>query len=275
MAPPRQNVALLGDAVALRAAYDSAGSIAVLSARLEVSASTVRRALIRHGIDRLPRNRNRRPARARVLDDPVWLLEQYRTRTAVSIAFELGASPRTVYAAMDRHGIERRAEPSTLALTQPRLADGEWLADAVDRASSRTIASELGVSAGTVRNACRQAGIDPGQSSRHYARGRRRTRPTSTELLAAWESEGTFRGVARWFDTAHTTASVWLAEIGVFADDPPKLSRAALLRAIDQHSSLSDIAGEHGVAVTTVRIELHRHGLFEMHRLRHRYPDLL
>jgi hypothetical protein len=205
-----------------------------------------------------------------VLNDPAWLVEQYRTRTAVSIASELGVTPRTVYAAMQRHGIKRRTEPGSLALTQPRLIDSEWLADAVERASSGTIAVELGVSAGTVREAYRRVGIDPGQTSQHYVRGRARTRPTAAELGVAWESEGTFRGVARQLGTTHTTASVWLAEIGVFADGSPKLSRTELLAAIEQQQSMRDIAAEFAVAVATVRIELHRHELFEMHRQRHR-----
>ncbi len=262
---------MLEDSTALRAVYEAADSIADLAARLGVSASTVRRALVRHGIDRLPRNRNRRPPTAAVLDDPAWLVEQYRTRTAVSMASELGVSPRTVYAAMQRHGIERRAEPGTLALTRPRLIDVEWLTDAIERASSSTIAAELGVSAGTVRDAYRRVRINPGQTSQHYARGRARSRPTAAELGAAWESEGTFRGVARRLGTTHTTASVWLAEIGIFADGSPKLSRTELLDAIEQHQSMRDIAAEFGVAVTTVRVELRRHGLFEMHRHRHRH----
>ena len=33
---------------------------------------------------------------------------------------------------------------------------------------------------------------------------------------------------------------------------------------------MAQIAKEHRVAITTVRIELHRHGLFDAHRLRHR-----
>lgn len=270
MAPLRRSVPLLEDSTALRAAYESADSIADLGARLGVSASTVRRALVRRGIDRLPRNRNRRPTTAAVLDDPAWLVEQYRTQTAVSIASEVGVSSRTVYAAMQRHGIERRAEPGTMALTQPRLIDGEWLTDAVERASSSTIAAELGVNAGTVREAYRRVGIKPSQTSQLYARGRARARPTEVELRAAWDSEKTLRGVARRLSTTHTTASVWLAEIDVFVDDTPKLSRTELVGAIEQQQSLRDIAAKFGVAVTTVRVELLRHRLLEKHRHRHR-----
>ena len=45
--------------------------------------------LIRHGIDRLRRNRNKWMPSARVFDDPTWLREQYRTQTAIRIATEL------------------------------------------------------------------------------------------------------------------------------------------------------------------------------------------
>jgi transposase len=270
VAPPRCSVPLLEDSTGLRSAYESADSIADLASRLGVSASTVRRALVRHGIDRLPRNRNRRPTTAAVLDDPAWLVEQYRTRTAVAIASDLGVSSRTVYAAMQRHRIERRSEPGTLALTQPRLTDGEWLTDAVERASSTTIAAELGVNAGTVCGAYRRIGIEPSQTTQHYVRGRSRVRPTADELRTAWHSEETFQGVARQLGMARTTASVWLAEIGVFASDSPKLSRTELVAAIEQQQSLTDIAAKFAVAVTTVRVELHRHRLFENHRHRHR-----
>lgn len=269
MAPQRRSIPLLEDSAALSAAYESAVSITDLAARLGVSASTVQRALVARGIDRLPRNRNRRPTTAAVLDDPAWLAEQYRTGTAVSIASEAGVSPRTVYAAMQRHGIVRRDKPGALALTQPKLIDGEWLAEAVERASSSVIAVELGVHSGTVLEAYRRVGIEPSQTSQYYARGRARARPTAMELRSAWDSEETFRGVARRLGSSHTTASVWLAEIGVFSDDKPKLSRTELVAAIEQQQSLKDIAAKFGMAVTTVRVELLRHRLFESHRQRH------
>jgi hypothetical protein len=39
--------------------------------------------------------------------------------------------------------------------------------------------------------------------------------------------------------------------------------------AIEQHWPVSRIATEYQVSVTTVRVELHRHGLFVAHRQRH------
>lgn len=205
-----------------------------------------------------------------MLDDPTWLRERYRTESGVGIAKELGVSARTVYAAMDRHGISRRTEPGMLKLRQPQLADEDWLQSAVERSSSATVAAELEVSAGTVTTAYGRAGIDPASTTRMYERGYSRPRPSADELRAAWDAEGTFRGAGRRLGIAHTTAAVWLAEVGVFADTTPALPRSVLLEAIDGQWPISRIAAEHKVSVVTVRVELHRQGLFAAHRNRHR-----
>jgi hypothetical protein len=63
---------------------------------------------------------------------------------------------------------------------------------------------------------------------------------------------------------------VWLAEVGVFADTTPALPRSVLIDAIDRKWPIARIAAEQKVSVVTVRVELHRHGLFAMHRTRHR-----
>jgi hypothetical protein len=46
--------------------------------------------------------------------------------------------------------------------------------------------------------------------------------------------------------------------IGVYADATPALSSSNLVDAIEQGRSMDQIAKEHGVAITTVRVELHR-----------------
>lgn len=270
MARRRLSHELLDDPNALADAYSSGVSIAGLADLVGVSAATVRRALVRHGIARLPRDRNRRPVGAEALSDRRWLADQYRNRTAVEIARELGVSPTTVYSAMDRHGIARRSTSASLMLRRPELVDVEWLSAAVQRRSSTEVAAELSVSAGSVTSAYRRAGIDPTSTPRLYARGRRRPRPSPEALSSAWTVEGTYRGVGRRLGLAHTTATVWLAEIGVFADAERVLSRASLTKAINSGWSVARIAAEHGVAATTVRVELYRHGLFDSHRNRHR-----
>ena len=270
MATADYHTGLLDDPVRLATAYASSTSIADLAVQVGVSSSTVRRALVRHGIDRLPRNRNRRPANARVLDDSGWLHERYLTSSGVEIANELGVTARTVYAAMDRHGIARRSEPGALKLRRPQLVDEEWLRSAVERGSSTAVANELKVSAGTLTGAYERAGIDPGSTTHLYERGRSSPRPSKDQLRSAWEADGTFRGVGRLLGVAHTTAAVWLAEVGVFADTTPALSRPLLLDGIERQWPVSRIAAEYRVGVTTVLVELHRHGLFVAHRQRHR-----
>ena len=273
MGSAHSDIALLDDPARLAAAYSSSRSIAALALRVGVSNSTIQRALVRHEIERLPRNRNRRPASAKVLDDPTWLRERYQTDSAAGIAKELGVSARTVYAAMDRHGIERRTEPGALKLRRPQLADADWLQMAVERGSSTAVATELDVSPGTVTTAYVRAGIDPASTAHLYERGHSRQRPSTDELRAAWETEGSHRGVGRRVGIAHTTAAVWLAEIGVFADTTPALPRSVLLDAIERRWPISRIASEYKVSVVTVRVELHRHGLFEAHRMRDRQSN--
>lgn len=270
VAPPRRSHVVLDDPEVLDEAYRSSRSIAELAERVGVSAATVRRAMIRHGIDRLARNRNRRPSSAAVLDDRDWLVDRYRVHTGVEIAEDLGVSTTAVYAAMKRHGIDRRSTSSTLPLRKPELSDADWLARVVEHDSSVHVAGKLGVSPGTVTTAYRRAGIDPSSTTRLFARGRRHPRPPVRELLAAWHAEETYRGVARRFAVAPNTAAVWLAEVGVFVSDEPALSRRALTVAVDRGLTLSAIAHAHHVSVMTVLVDLHRHQLFDAHRTRHR-----
>jgi hypothetical protein len=63
---------------------------------------------------------------------------------------------------------------------------------------------------------------------------------------------------------------VWLAEVGVFADTTPALPRSVLIDAIDAQWPIARIVTEQKVSAVTVRVELHRHGLFVAHRQRHR-----
>jgi len=95
MAPHSRSNALLDDKDRLADAYRSPGSIAALADRAGVSAATVRRALVRHEIDRLPRNRNRRHQNTGVLDDAESLADLHQNHTGAEIADELGVSTTT------------------------------------------------------------------------------------------------------------------------------------------------------------------------------------
>lgn len=65
------------------------------------------------------------------------------------------------------------------------------------------------------------------------------------------------------------TARVWLAEIGIFASSVAALSERELRQAITTQRSIRDIAELGHVSTSTVKVELHRHGLFDTHRRRH------
>ena len=94
----------------------------------------------------------------------------------------------------------------------------------------------------------------------------------AARTFAEWERAlaGTgipFGGIGRLADVIDDEQA---AHAGIFADTPPALSRTTLQDAISDGWPLSKIAAETGVSVMTVRVELHRHQLFDAHRTRHR-----
>ncbi len=85
----------------------STQSIADIAALVDVSTSTVRRAMIRHN---LPRRQRGDAARQRIshpqLADRDWLTKRYSTSTIAGIASEVEVASETVRRALDLHGIE-------------------------------------------------------------------------------------------------------------------------------------------------------------------------
>jgi len=69
------------------------------------------------------------------------------------------------------------------------------------------------------------------------------------------------------------TAAIWLAEVGIFVNDTPAISRSDLETAIASQDSIDTIRRRHRVTDRTVVVELHRHGLFADHRRRHLRSD--
>jgi hypothetical protein len=95
------------------------------------------------------------------LNDEEWLREQYinNSRTARSIADEIGVHWQAVTRALKRHNIPRRKRTSKY----PQLNDKEWLrVQYVDLGlSAKEIADQIGATRGTVYSALAPAGIKP------------------------------------------------------------------------------------------------------------------
>ena len=129
------------------------------------------------------------------------------------------------------------------------------------------IARELGVSIPGLHVAMNRLGLEA--DGAWVRRDTTRLTPPSPEHLARmWESEQTIKGVARRLGVAHTTTSVWLADVGIFVSDTAAISRPEMLAAIKAGKSIRQIATDHGVTDRTVAIELRRHGLRDAHRHR-------
>jgi hypothetical protein len=84
------------------------------------------------------------------LDDADWLARECETRSARSIARELGVAPDTVLRAMRIHDIPVRFATSQRRPPRAELDDPAWLAERHDRMTPGSIADELGVAEATV-----------------------------------------------------------------------------------------------------------------------------
>lgn len=97
---------------------------------------------------------------AGTLSDVAWLTEQCATRSAYSLARELGVSGNTVLRAMRIHGIPARIGTSP---RQPdpvvALEDPVWLAEQYAHKSAETIGAELGLYSSRVRRSLKRHGI--------------------------------------------------------------------------------------------------------------------
>ena len=126
---------------------------------------------------------------------------------------------------------------------KPVSIDTDELRSAVESGRTLTsIANELGVSPATVSRAAKRAGI--AVPRRPPPITRRRPHPQLDD-------------------------PDWIAEIGIFIQDTPVISRRDLQAAIDKRQSIEDIRRQHHVTARTVAVELRRHGLLVAHKKRH------
>lgn len=127
------------------------------------------------------------------LQDRGWLHVQYVTekKSGADIALEIGCDKSAVYRAIKRHGIQKREHTSRYAL----LNNKEWLRNAYvnERRSVKSIAKEVGASAGNVQshlstmgirlrgvkeavNIVRPKGKRHGENAANWQGGRRKTK---------------------------------------------------------------------------------------------------
>jgi len=118
----------------LRERYQSATGEAIAD-ELGVSKASIYKALARYNIPRRTKFR-RRPESPLQLDDAGWLRQRYRQVSGPALAEELGVTGRTLYLALEKHGIEvdqspwihhgpaRLTPPPATALVQAWEADG-------------------------------------------------------------------------------------------------------------------------------------------------------
>lgn len=243
----------------------SAGTIA---AELGVARDTVLAALRRNGITIRDRGDSRAFQVPRQLRDPEWLAARYQQASASTIAAELGVAPSSVVNALHRHGVAVRGPGERQRFRTPQqLHDPEWLRAQYATRSGALIATELGVSAPEVYAVMRQLGLSTdGPWVRRNTR--RLNPPPKRRLEQLWRRHHTLTALARELGVSHVTVVVWLADIGIFLNDTPAITRQHLEQAITEGLTIDQIRRRHHVADRTVKVELRRFGLVDTHRHR-------
>lgn len=245
--------------------HASAGTIA---AELGVARDTVLAALRRHGITIRDPGDSRTFQVPRQLRDPEWLATRYQHASASMIAAELGVAPSSVVNALHRYGIAVRGPGERQRFRTPqRLHDPEWLRTQYATKSGAQIATELGVSAPEVYAVMRQLGL-PTDGPWVRRDTRRLDPPPKRRLEHLWRRHQTLKAVALELGVSHVTAAIWLADIGIFLNDTPAITRHHLEQAIAEGLTIDQIRRRHHVADRTVKIELRRFRLVDNHRHR-------
>lgn len=247
--------------------HASAGTIA---RDLGVARDTVLAALRQHGIAIRARGDSQTFHVPQQLRDPDWLAARYQHASASTIATDLGVAPSTVVNALHRHAIPVRGPSERQRFRTPeRLHDPEWLRTQYATKSGAQIAAELDVSAPEVYAVMRQLRL-PTDGPWVRRDTRRLTPPPKRRLAQLWRRHNTLKAVAVELGVSHNTVAIWLADIGIFLNREPALSRPQLEQAIAEGLTIDEIRRRHHVADRTVNVELRRHGLLNAHR--HRPP---
>ncbi len=260
-------------ATALRAAFASGATVKSIAREVGIERSEVRRAMRNAGVT----NPNVAPSRPAVLDDRNWLIERYVTGSVsiISIAREVGVVDQTVRRALRRNSIPIRP----ISGGPPGGITEVWLRDqyVAQRLTQTELAAAAGVSTGTVARA-----LDFYEIPRHPPRrGRARTGPHPPHphtgrpggINERWLKDQFVRRHRLGHDIAAecgvSTTTVWRAvEQWGLTRSAVRHGRKALsdltwlrCRVVDEGATAADIARELGVAASTVRGVLRRHGM--------------
>jgi transposase len=241
-------------------------SIADIGDLLGVSATTVQRALARHGIVRRGRGD---AARTRItnpyLADRHWLANRYRSASIQAICAELGVDRATVRRALVIHAIDLHSQRLVPRADRPALLDdAKWLADRYDRAwTIREIAHELGVNQQMVGSALRRHGIVV-----RSHRGSEHPQLVDAAWLAARVDELGTDGVAAELGVSRVGVQAALHRHGL--DSPHRFdggylerpSPSSLLAAWEREETIKGVARAFEVSHTTAAIWLATVGVF-------------
>lgn len=160
------DIVYLKDEEWVREQYKDKGKTTMeISNELNVSASSVRKWMDEHGIERRSNAECLSDGNIKKLCDENWVREQYenQNKTTYEIADELDTTGSTVRRWMDKHGIERRSKSESCSDGNiKQLWDGDWLREQYEnqKKTIQEIASNLKVGNTTVRDWLRRHEID-------------------------------------------------------------------------------------------------------------------
>ena len=204
------------------------------------------------------------------LHDIDWLADQCESRSASSIARELGVATETVLRAMRLHKIPVRFATSERRPLRPELDDADWLADRYAGTAVGVIAKELGVAESTVTRALEGHGIEIRDTS-ETQRLRMPAELYDTDWLREHYASKSGAQIAAELGVSFSTVHKAFARAGVDTDGPwvrrdtVRLKRPTdqqLKRAWVSNRTIKSVANEFGVSPGKAAVWLAEVGIF-------------
>jgi Mn-dependent DtxR family transcriptional regulator len=253
----------LNDAAWLAQAYETRSTDEVADS-IGVSATSVQRALIAHGIPR----RSCAPLIADPqLADRDWLEAAYANSTILDVASRLGVAPATVSRALEVHGIDRHP-PLPRTHIRSELDDADWLRAQYATRPMSMIAADLGVAEATVQTAMVRLRIERRTREESNTLSRPDLLDTPDQLAEALETAKVFE-IAAELGVAVPTIHKALKRQGI--QSPRRYhgwvrhqrpSTTELQEAWDAEETIKGVARHFGVSVNTSAVWLAQIGVF-------------